>query len=190
MKNLFVVFTLLILITFMVLSTSGCLPEEQEEEEFDRAALVAVDNYIEEMSGALDDSTLRADLQGWCRDYYEDDGPPFYYDEERREWLGEHKENLMDLREKHLARSEFPEREKISEWEVVIVRGEREWMLYGEEVIEALDNLEALYTEVITVIEMIIESEGELNYQQSVRVLELLDDINPTLEKAASVFDR
>ncbi len=190
MKNIFVLFTLLFLITFMVLSAAGCVPEEQEEEEFDRAALVAVDNYIEEMSGALGDSTLRADLQGWGRDYYEDDEPPFNYDDERREWLGEHKEELKDLREKHLARSEFPEREEISEWEVVLVRGEREWMLYGEEVIEALDSLEALYTEVITIIEMIIESEGELNYQQSVRVLELLDDIDPTLEEAASVFNR
>ena len=190
MRNLISTIMLLMLTTLLVLSAAGCLPEEQEEEEFDRAALVAVDNYIEEMSGALGDSTLRADLQGWCRDYYEDDEPPFIYDEERREWLGEHKEELKDLREKHLTGPDFPDREDIIEWEVVIVRGEREWMLYGEEVIEALDSLEALYTEVITVIEMIIESERELNYQQSVRVLELLDDIDPTLEKAASVFDR
>jgi len=189
LKNLITAIMLLLLMTLLVLTAAGCVTEDQEEE-FDRAALVAVDNYIEEMSGALGDSTLRADLQGWCRDYYEADEPPFTYDEERREWLGEHKEDLKDLREKHLARSEFPEREEVSEWEVVIVRGEREWVLYGEEVIEALDSLEALYTEVIKVIEMIIESEGELNYQQSVQVLELLDAIDPTLEKAASVFNR
>lgn len=185
MRKLLIVI-ILFLATGLVLFSAACQPEE--EEEFDERALVAVDNYIEEMTDALSDSTLRADLQGWVRDYYEDE-LPFYYDEERREWLGEHQEDLEGLRQRHLG-GNFPSVEEIIEWQVVVVRGEREWMLEGEEVIGALASLDALYAEMTAAIEMIIASEGELDMEQSERVLDLLDGIDPVIEEVRSVFYR
>lgn len=174
----------LVLILGLALFSASCQPEE--EEEFDQEALVAVDNYINEMTGALSDATLRADLKGWVRDYYEDD-LPLYYDEERREWLKEHKEELERVRQKHL-NSGFPTAEEISEWQVVVVRGDMEWMLEGEEVIQALRQLDELYEEITGTIDMIIDNDGELDMQQSERVLELLDEIDPAVEEIRSVL--
>ena len=174
----------LVLILGLALFSASCQPEE--EEEFDQEALVAVDNYINEMTGALSDATLRADLKGWVRDYYEDD-LPLYYDEERREWLKEHKEELERVRQKHL-HSGFPTAEEISEWQVVVVRGDMEWMLEGEEVIQALRQLDELYEEITGTIDMIIDNDGELDMQQSERVLELLDEIDPAVEEIRSVL--
>ena len=176
----------LILMLGLVLLTAACQPEE--EEEFDQGALVAVDKYINEMTEALSDETLRADLKGWVRDYYEDD-LPLYYDEERREWLKEHKEELGRVRQKHL-NGGFPTDEEISEWQVVVVRGDTEWMLEGEEVIIALRQLDRLYEEITGTIDMIIGSEGELDMQQSERVLALLDGIDPAVEEIRSVLFR
>ena len=102
MKNLLIYTLLFIYLTMMVFAAAGCEPEEEEEEEeFDRAALKAVDEYIVEMGEALKEETLRADLQGWSRDYYEDD-LPLYYDEERREWLRGHKETIEAVQDEHL----------------------------------------------------------------------------------------
>ncbi len=176
----------LVLILGLALFSASCQPEE--EEEFDQEALVAVDNYINEMTGALSDATLRADLKGWVRDYYEDD-LPLYYDEERREWLKEHKEELERVRQKHL-HSGFPTTKEISEWQVVVVRGDMEWKLEGEEVIQALRQLDALYEEITGTIDMIIDNDGELDMQQSERVLELLDEIDPAVEEIRSVLFR
>ncbi len=187
MNKFLVSILLLLIILSPAFFGSGCLPEE-EEEIFDEAALVAVDNYIKEMTAALSDSTLRADLQGWSRDYYEDDSPPFYYDEERRKWLAGHREELKAIRQKHREGSDFPASEDVAGWEVIVVRGEQERMLYGEEVIEALDLLEALFAEVIAVIDLIIDNEGELDEPQSERVLDLLDEINPVVEEVRSIF--
>ncbi len=183
-KQLLVIF--LIIIAGVAFSALSCQPEE--EEEFDEAALIAVDNYVEEMTEALSDSTLRADLMGWSRDYYEDE-MPFYYDEERREWLGGNKEILETLRRRHRENS-FPEVEEIADWQIVIVRGEREWMLEGEEVITALGKLDDLYDEVTGTIAMIINNEGELDMPQSEQVLELLEEIDPVVEEVRSVFYR
>ncbi len=187
MNKLLVSILLLLIILSPAVFLAGCLPEE-EEEDFDEAALVAVDNYIKEMTAALSDSTLRADLQGWSREYYEDDEPPFYYDQERREWLAEHREELTALRQKHRKGSDFPSSEEVAGWEVIIVRGEQEWLLYGGEVIEALDLLEVLFAEVLAVIDLIISNEGELDEPQSKRVLDLLDEIDPAVEEVRSIF--
>ncbi len=189
MKKLLITMLILLLAAGAVFTASGCEPGE-EEEEFDEAALVAVDNYIREMTGALADSTLRADLQGWSREYYEDDDPPFYYDEERRQWLKEHQAELQELRQSHLEGSDFPGPEEIADWEIVVIRGEREWMLYGEEVIGALDSLDALYEEMMAVIDAIIGSAGELDVPQSERVLELLEKIDPVVEEARAALYR
>jgi len=181
-----VLFTCLVLITS---AGAGCLPEEEEQEEFDRAALEAVDSYIVEMGEALKEETLRADLRGWVREYYEDD-LPLYYDEERRDWLGEHRENLQELKRSHLESSNFPTEEEIAGWEVIVVRGENEWLLEGEEVLSGLETLNSLYDEMIAVLDMIIDNEGELDLEQSERVLELLDAIDPAVEEARSVLRR
>jgi len=191
LKKAEIILLLPVIIAALVCFSAACeIFETEEEEEFDRAALIAVDSYIKEMTYALSDSTLRADLKGWSRDYYEDDSPPFYYDEERREWLGEHKEEIAALRKKHLEGGNFPSREEVLEWEIIVVRGEQERLLYGEEVIEALDSLNSIYDEVIGVIRMIIESEGDLNEQQSERVLYLLEDLDPALDEVRRKYFR
>jgi len=176
----------LLLILGLMLYTAACQPEE--EEEFDQEALVAVDKYINEMTEALSDETLRADLKGWVRDYYEDD-LPLYYDEERREWLKEHKEALQGARQKHLD-SSFPKIEDIFEWEVIVVRGDTEWMLKGEELVQALRQLDMLYEDVTGTIDMIIDSDGELDLEQSEQVLNLLEEIDPAVEEIRSVLLR
>lgn len=180
---------LICLVLVPVLAAAGCQPGEIEEEEFDRDALMAVDTYIVEMGEALKEDTLRADLQGWVRGYYEDD-LPFYYDEERREWLNEHLVSLEKLKRKHLEGSDFPSKDEIAEWDVVVVRGEEEWQLEGEEVLSGLGTLNELYDEMIAVITMIIDNEGELTMEQSERVLTLLDEIEPAVKEARSVFKR
>lgn len=177
-----------LLLTALALFTAGCEPEE--EEAFDERALVAVSNYVQEMTRALLDDTMIADLQGWVRDYYhEEDDLPLEYDEERREWLLEHRDRLQSLREQHLS-DDFPTREEIAGWEVVIVRGDKEWLLEGEIVNEALDKLDALYLETTGVIEMIEEEEGELDFDQSERVLDLIDGIEPVVDEVREVFFR
>lgn len=180
---------LICLIIFIVIGAAGCQPQEIEEEEFDRDALMAVDAYLVEMGKALKEETLRADLQGWVRDYYEED-LPLYYDEERREWLDEHRAVLEALKSSHMESALFPEREDIANWEVMVVREEEEWLLEGEEVLSGLDILNDLYNEMIAVISLIIEHEGELNMEQSERVLDLLDTIEPTVAEAKSVLRR
>lgn len=185
MRRLLII-ALLILAAGLAFFASACQPEE--EEEFDETLLTAVDSYVEEMTEALSDSTLRADLQGWVREYYEEE-MPFYYDEERREWLEEHKEELEGVRQRYRG-NDFPSIEEITEWQIVVVRGEREWNLEGEEVIAAIDNLDALYAEVTGTIDMILDNAGELDMQQSERVLELLEEIDPVLGEVRSVFFR
>ncbi len=187
MKKLLNITLLLLIFTGFALNAAGCV-EEEEEEEFDQAALVAVDSYIFDMTAALSDSTLRADLQGWTREYYEPDEPPFHYDEERRQWLSEHKEELEGVRQKHLQGSDFPAEEEIVQWQVIIGRSGRERLLEGEELVEGLNKLEALYIEMTAVLEMIATSDGELNMEQSERILELLEDIDPVVREVRSVL--
>ena len=189
MNKLFIFSVLIICLILTVLALAGCQPEEEEQEEFDRAALEAVDRYIVEMGEALKDETLRADLKGWAREYYEDE-LPLYYDEERRGWLDEHREKLQELKRSRVQSSDFPAEEEIAAWEVIVVRGEDEWLLEGEEVLSGLNTLNSLYDEMIAVLNMIIENEGELDVEQSERVLALLDDIEPAVEEARSVLRR
>lgn len=175
----------LYLLLFAVgLAVSGCQPEVVvvDEEE-----LLAVNSYVEEMSVALLDDTLMADLKGWVREYYEDE-LPLRYDEERREWLAGHRDNLETLRNKHLEGSAFPARETIATWEVLLVRGDHEWLLEGITVIEALDELDLLYGEITAVIEMIIDQDGELDMAQSEQVMALVEKIEPRVEFARTVF--
>lgn len=171
----------------LVLMVAGC---EAEEEEFDEKPLIAVNNYVYEMSNALLDDVLLADLEGWSRDYYdEEDDMPFYYDEERREWLEEHLNNLEALRSSHMD-EQFPTAGEISDWEVVIVRGDYEWLLEGEAVNAALHKLEEIYNELTGVLKMIEDNDGELDMAQSERVLEILETIKPAVNEVREVFFR
>ncbi len=188
MKSSAAYLSLFICLVCLIFAVAGCEPE-QEEEEFDQAALEAVDDYIVEMGKALKEETLRADLKGWVREYYEDD-LPLYYDEERRGWLEEHRESLEELKRSHMESSEFPTEEEIAGWEVIVVRGGEEWLLKGEEVLSGLDTIDALYDEMVNVIAMITRQEGELDMAQSERVLDLIDEIDPAVAEARSVLNR
>ncbi|MFO8191759.1 MAG: hypothetical protein R6U08_03145 [Bacillota bacterium] len=164
---------------------SGC-SEEVVEEEFDEADLVAVDEYIEEMNEALLD--LKPDLQGWIREPYQEE-LPLRYDEERIGWLKEQQGKLAEI-ENRYRNGNFPTEEEITSWQVVVVRGEKERLLEGSEVLAALDKLEQLKEKVSGTIEMIETSGGELNMEQSEEVMALIDDMEPIVEEIRAVFFR
>lgn len=166
------------------LSAAGCEPEE-EEPEVDEEALVAINDYVEEMTALLPE--VKIDLQGWSKDPHSEDDMPFEYDEERRQWLREHREDIEAVRDRHLD-TEFPTAEEIEAWDVIIVRGDREWELDGEKWLAALDRLEDLVGEVTGVITMILEEDGELDMEQSERILELIEEIEPEIEAVRPVI--
>ncbi len=168
------------------LAGGSCQPEE-EEPEVNEEALVAINNYVEEMSALLPE--VKIDLQGWSRDPHSEDDMPFKYDEERRDWLKEYREEIEAVRGKHLD-ADFPDEEEIAAWDVIIVRGDQEWELDGEKWLRALERLEDLADEVKAVITMILEEEGELDMDQSERVLELIEQIEPEIEEVRSVIFR
>ncbi len=182
-KKIMTLLTLLAVLPALLLC-AGCLPEE--EEEFDEAALLAVNEYVREMSLALTDTIV--DLKGWKRDYYEED-LPLRYDEERRQWLKEHLENIAAVQKMRLEEG-FPAEEEIAAWQVVVERGEKEWLLAGSEAIEALQRLELLHREVTGTIEMIVKHEGELDMEQSEQVLVLIETIEPEVEAVKAFFFR
>jgi len=173
-------------LVFSCFAGAGCEPEE-EEPEVDQEALVAINNYVEEMSALMPE--IKIDLQGWKRDPHAEDDMPFEYDEERRKWLEEHRQDVEAIRDEHLD-ADFPDEEEIAQWDVIIVRGDSEWELDGVEWLEALERFDELVDEVLSVIEMIEAEEGELDMEQSERVLELIEAIEPEIEKVHSVIFR
>jgi hypothetical protein len=50
--------------------------------------------------------------------------------------------------------------------------------------------LEALYRELLDVIEVIVESAGELSMEQSEQVLELIDNLEPRVYEIREVYFR
>ncbi len=178
---------LLLLLGALVLSGAACEPEEEEAPEVDEAALFAINDYTEEMTAALPD--VKIDLQTWSREPHAEDDLPFSYDEKSREWLSEHKAKLQEIRSRHLDTT-FPGEAEIASWDVIIVRGEEEWQLDGEKWLAALERLEDLVDEVIGVIAMIVSEEGELDMEQSERVLELIEEIEPEIEAVRSIIFR
>lgn len=175
---------LLALAALLLMFSAGC---QAEPEEFDQAALVAVSDYVEEMSAALTDETLKADLQGWVREPYEEE-LPLRYDAERLQWLEEHRVQLQELWERHRQAEEFPAVEEIAAWEVLVVRGDHEWLLEGEKALSALEDLDALYRETTGTIEMVIATEGELDLAQSDAVQELIGSLEERAETARLVY--
>lgn len=186
MQKMFLAVALTAVLALFGLAAAGCEPEE-EEPEVDEEAIVAINNYVEEMTALMPE--VKVDLQGWSRDPHSDDDMPFEYDEERRQWLQEHKKEIEAVRDRHLD-AEFPDEEEIAAWDVIIVRGDQEWELDGVKWLEALQRLEDLTGEVTAVIEMILAEEGELDMEQSERVLELIEEIEPEIEAVRSVIFR
>jgi hypothetical protein len=177
---------LYLLLATLLLMPVGCQPEVVE---VDEAEMLALTEYVEEMTVALLDDTLNADLKGWVREYYEDE-LPLRYDEERREWLAGHRENLEALQNKHLKGSNFPERETIATWEVVLVQGGNEWLFEGAAALEVLDQLDVIYSDITQTIEMINANDGELDMAQSEQVISLVEEIEPRVESVRAYFFR
>ncbi len=186
MQKIFLAVALTAVLVLFGLTAGGCEPEE-EEPEVDEEAIVAINNYVEEMTALMPE--VKIDLQGWSREPHSDDDKPFEYDEERRQWLQEHKAEIEAVRDRHLD-AEFPDEEEIAAWDVIIVRGDQEWELDGVEWLQALQRLEDLTGEVTGVIDMILAEEGELDMEQSERILELIEEIEPEIEAVRSVIFR
>jgi len=165
---------LLLLLLIPGLLAVGCQPEE----EFDEAALIKVDHYVKDITEAMIDTL--PDLLGWVREPYSYNYP-LRYDEERRQWLEEHKNNLEAIRARHLT-DDFPSEQLIAGWQIMLVRGDREWLLDGPELVEALAALEELYNDISKTIDLIIIKNGELSQPESDRVLELVEQIEPEVE--------
>ena len=176
-------FIMLMVAALIVFGVAGCRPDEDD---FDEAALVAVNDYIEEVSKALLDAL--PDLLGWVREPYSDN-LPLRYSEERQELLQKHQDILGEVRKRHL-NVDFPTIEEMTRWNVVAVRGDQEWLLEGPVLTDALVNLEELTVDLIGTIEMVIESDGKLDLTQSEQVLKLIDRIEPEIEEVRYVLFR
>ncbi len=166
-----------------LLWTAGCQPGEKE---FDEAAFITVNDYVEEMTVAMLD--LLPDLQGWIREPYSDN-LPLRYGQERLEWLQDHREDIDMIRQRYSG-IDYPTTEEIASWQVVMVRGEQEWLLEGAELAEVLGKLDDLGEGLSGALEMIEESVGELDAGQSKQVLTLIDEIEPVVEAVRSVLFR
>ena len=174
---------LTVLLLIFGLLNMACQPEE---EIFDQQALIMVDDYVIKITEAI--LAAQPDLLGWVRAPYSDN-LPLEYDGERQEWLLEHKLKLEAIRKQHLGEA-FPAREEIALWQVVVVRGDQEWLLEGPVLVDALANLEELTVDLIGTIEMIIENDGKLDLTQSDQVLKLIDRIEPEIEEVRYVLFR
>jgi hypothetical protein len=171
----------ILLASLLMLISIGCQPEE---EEFDETALVIVSDYVEELTVAMLD--LIPDLMGWVREPHSDN-LPLRYDEERIIWLEEYRVRLEDIRQRYRG-DDFPADEEIADWQIVVVRGDREWLLEGPVVLGALAETEALYTEIRGAISMISAADGELDMAQSQKVMSLVEEIEPRVEEIRSIL--
>ncbi len=166
----------------------GCTEEEEDETaRFKEEDLYTVNAYVEEMTPAL--LEVVPDLKGWKREPHEEDDKPFEYDEERKKWLEEHRESIEEVKKEHLD-EDFPGMETIESWEVVVVRGDKEWLMEGDEVVEALEQLNQFTGEVTGTIEMIIANSGELDEEQSEAVLEVIEQVEPTVKEVRQAVFR
>jgi len=162
----------ILLAALFFLLPAGCAAPE-EEEEFDTSALVAIEEYIDELTMALIDTA--PDLLGWVRTPYSDN-LPLVYDSERIEWLEDHLTELEAIHSRRMG-SGFPTEEEIAGWEVIVIRGGSERLLLGAEVLEILGRLEVLYGEVHEAIELIAVNEGELDLARSEQVMALAEGL-------------
>ncbi len=172
------IISILLLIPGLLGGFAGC--EQEEEEVFDKEDLYAVNNYVEEMTAAMQE--VVPDLKGWSRAPHAEDEMPLEYDQERMQWLGEHRDQLEEIKQEHFE-NRIPELEKIEQWEVVVVRGTEEWLMKGPEVVEALEKLNEFARDLKSSIDMIKENDGQLDEEQSEEIKELIEQVEPVTEE-------
>lgn len=160
---------------------SGC-QEPVVEVEPDQLNLV--DHYVEELTSTLLD--CEPDLLGWVREPYSDN-LPLKYNEERIDLLSLHQEKNNQIRDLRNS-TEFPVDEDMAKWQVIVVRGDDEWLLEGAQVLETLHTLEVLSDRVEQAIAMILEHDGVLDMEQSALIIELTDELVPAVEAIRAVF--
>jgi hypothetical protein len=170
-----------ILILLSVGSFSGC---REPVVEVDPDQLNLVDHYVEELTSVLLDS--EPDLLGWVREPYSDN-LPLKYNEERIKLLSLHQEKIKQICTIRDS-ANFPSTEVLAKWQVVVVRGDDEWLLEGSQVIETLQTLEVLSDRVDQAIDLISEHDGLLDMEQSVLIIKLTDELVPAVEAIRAVF--
>jgi hypothetical protein len=180
-KRLLLVLSVTLVVTLLSFVITGC---QAQPKEVDPAVLNLVDHYVEELTAALLDA--EPDLLGWIREPYADD-IPLKYSEERIGWLLEHRTRIEEIRQLR-ASDLFPAEADIALWQVIVVRGDDEWLLEGPAVIGALSELETLSDRVIDAIEMIKDGNGELSLTESQGIIKLTEEINPAVEEIRAVF--
>jgi hypothetical protein len=176
-KFLFAGFLVVILCCFL----PGC---QEPVVEVDPAQLYMIDQYVEELSVALLDT--EPDLLGWIREPYADD-MPLKYSDERITLLKEHLHKIGQLK-KIREIDDFPSKELISKWQVIVVRGDDEWLLEGPEIVEALEALDLLSSRVEQTIDQIAANDGVLDMEQSETVVALTEELALVVEEIRAVF--
>jgi len=152
--------------------------------EVDPDQLNLVDHYVEELTSVLLDS--EPDLLGWVREPYSDN-LPLKYNEERIKLLSLHQDKIKQI---YMIRdsADFPSPEVLNKWQVIVVRGDDEWLLEGSQVLETLQTLEVLSDRVDQAIDLISEHDGLLDMDQSALIIELTDELVPAVEAIRAVF--
>jgi hypothetical protein len=170
-----------LIILLLAVTSSGC---REPVVEVDPDQLNLVDHYVEELTSALLDS--EPDLLGWVREPYSDN-LPLKYTEERISLLKVHQKRIMQICEIRDSK-EFPTTEVLAKWQVVVVRGDDEWLLEGSQVVETLQTLEVLSGRVDQAVDLISEHDGLLDMEQSVLIIKLTDELVPAVEAIRAVF--
>jgi hypothetical protein len=164
-----------------VVSFSGC---QEPVVEVDPDQLNLVDHYVEELTSVLLDS--EPDLLGWVREPYSDN-LPLKYNEERIKLLSLQQDKIKRIYTFRDS-AEFPAEEDMAKWQVIVVRGDDEWLLEGSQVLETLQTLEVLSDRVDQAIDLISEHDGLLDMHQSALIIELTDELVPAIEAIRAVF--
>lgn len=173
-------------ITVVLLVIASCFMAGCQEPvvEVDPADLNLVDHYVEELTLALLD--LEPDLMGWVREPYAENFP-LKYNKERIVFLVGHLRKINQIRETRQTES-FPSTVLMAQWQVIVVRGSEEWFLEGPAIVDALGRLEDLSDRVEQSINLIVDSEGILDLEQSEIVVNLIDELAPTVDEIRAVF--
>jgi len=173
------VFTILAVV-FVV---TGC---QGGQKEVDPEKLNLVDHYVEDLTKALLDA--EPDLLGWVREPYSEN-LPLKYDNDRLALLDEHKQKIEAIRERRQG-VEFPTEDEIADWQVIVVRGDDEWLLEGSSVLEALLELDTLSDRFTAAVELIADNEGVMTMTQSELIITLTEELLPAVETIRAVLYR
>lgn len=183
MKDNLVIKYLVVTILAVVFVVTGC---QGGQKEVDPEQLNLVDHYVEDLTKALLDA--EPDLLGWVREPYSDN-LPLKYDNDRLALLDEHMQKIMAIRERRQG-VDFPTEDEIADWQVIVVRGDDEWLLEGSSVLEALLELDILSDRFTAAVELIVDNEGVLTMTQSELIITLTEELLPAVEAIRAVFYR